>query len=498
MKFRLLLLLAACAGIASAQTRESVTVNVVDVPVYVSVNNQPVRNLKREDFELFVNGRKQPIDYFDTIALADAAAPPADRRERRLFLMLFDLAFTKPLALDRARRAAVTMIEHAPPSDYFAVATFTPQRGAQFIVPFTNDHVVAARAALALSASKANDPLSLAVSPSERAALVAPVVTIDSRPDDDEFIDQPMILTQEAINIGVTNVHMPEKRLIENQIDSFGAMASRLAPLEGYKHVLVFSTGFRTDLVYSDAYVPDPRLIQSLEKMVQAFHAAGAVIDTIDVGGADREQGANEGLAYYAQQTGGFFIQRENDFKNALTRVSTASASGYRLGFTVPATAKKGENAIDVRIRNLPRGATVSFRRGFSTRPANGKAATDALRIADILQNDIPQSGIAANISAAAGKLRVEIPVLDLVAQFSTRDVDAVMMLYVFDANGTAVTYDAKRLHLTSAARANVTVEEPLSLPAGKYVCKVLLQAGDSIGFTRSELEIREGPPPAS
>jgi hypothetical protein len=386
------------------------------------------------------------------------------------------------------------MIEHAPPSDYFAVATFTPAKGAQFIVPFTNDHVVAARAALSLSASGAHDPLSLAISPTERAALVAPTVTLDARPADDEYIDQPMILTQQAISIGVTNVHMPEKRLIENQIDSFGAIASRIAQLEGYKHVLVFSTGFRTDLVYSDAYVADSRLVQSLEKMVQAFHAAGAVIDTIDVGG-DREQGANEGLAYYAQQTGGFFIQHENDFKHALARVASASSAGYRLGFTVPANAKKGENAIDVRVRNLPRGANVSFRRGFSTY-ASSKGA-DALRIADILQNDIPQTGAAASLSATTGKLRIEIPVLDLVAQYGARGVDVVMMLYVFDANRTAVTYDAKRLRITSAARSNVTVEEPLALPPGKYVCKVILQAGDSIGFTRAELEIRNGPPPS-
>lgn len=494
MNFRMLLFLAAWAGVAAAQTRESVTVNVVDVPVYVTLNNQPVRNLTRDDFTLLVNGRKQPIDYFDTIDFADAGAPPADRRERRLFLLMFDLAFTKPLALDRARRAAVAMIEHAPPSDYFAVATFTPQHGAQFIVPFTNDHAVASHAALTLSASEAHDPLSLAVSPSERAALVAPVVTVDTRPDDDEFIDQPMILTQEALSIGVTNASMPEKRLIENQLDSFGAIASRLAALEGYKHVLVFSTGFNTDLVYSNAYAPDARLVESLQKMVKAFHAAGAVIDTIDVGG-DRMLGANEGLAYYAQQTGGLFVQHENNFKTALNRVVTSSAAGYRLGFTVPANAKKGDNTIEVRIRNLPRGANVSFRRGFSTH-LSASSGNDALRIADILQNDIPQTGLAATLSSSAGRLRVEIPVLDLVAQFGAREVDATLMLYIFDEHGAAVRYDAKRLHVTSAARANVVVEEPLTLPPGKYVCKVILQAGDSLGFTRADLEVQPPAPP--
>src|SRR6185436_18241596 len=81
----------------TAQHRESVTVEVIDVPVYVVSGKEPVRNLTRDDFELFVNGKRTAIEYFDTVG--DAAPPGAAGarpvlRERRLFVLLFDLAFT--------------------------------------------------------------------------------------------------------------------------------------------------------------------------------------------------------------------------------------------------------------------------------------------------------------------------------------------------------------------------------------------------------------------
>src|SRR5947209_13753801 len=88
-----------CGAIAaSAQVREQITVEAVDVPVYVFAKGKPVRQLSKNDFELFVNGKPQPIDYFEMV---DFTAPPAapsshdaapaaqpDLRERRMFLLL--------------------------------------------------------------------------------------------------------------------------------------------------------------------------------------------------------------------------------------------------------------------------------------------------------------------------------------------------------------------------------------------------------------------------
>ena len=159
LMFGIALLVAARAG---AQTHESITVQVVDVPVYVFSHGKPIRNLTKDNFELFVNGKRQTIDYFDAIEFAPSTAapstpaektvvapPPSDPRERRLFLLLFDLThrFSRPAVLALARKSAITMVDRALPQDFFAVATYG-QLGVKFVIPFTRDHDVVRRAVL--------------------------------------------------------------------------------------------------------------------------------------------------------------------------------------------------------------------------------------------------------------------------------------------------------------------------------------------------------------
>src|SRR5689334_6456730 len=96
---------------APAQMRESVTVEVVEVPVYITTTDgQPIRGLTKDAFQLFVDGKAQPIEYFDAVDFATngAAQAPQARplRERRLYLLLFDLSFATPAKLVRAQKAA--------------------------------------------------------------------------------------------------------------------------------------------------------------------------------------------------------------------------------------------------------------------------------------------------------------------------------------------------------------------------------------------------------
>src|ERR1043165_2038162 len=176
------LLFAAVA--ASAQVREQITVEAVDVPVYVFSKGKPLRSLTKDDFELFVNGKAQAIDYFEAVDFAEpphaagaseeaTMLPHADLRDRRLFLLLFDLVFKNPNlaayagAIDRGRRAAVNMVDRALPSDLFAVAAVTT-RGIKFATPFLRDHDAIRRAIVQLTRSSARDALDLSITPSER------------------------------------------------------------------------------------------------------------------------------------------------------------------------------------------------------------------------------------------------------------------------------------------------------------------------------------------
>ncbi|HEV8435826.1 MAG TPA: VWA domain-containing protein [Thermoanaerobaculia bacterium] len=482
-----------------AQTHsESITVEVVDVPVYVYNSNGTLQNLKKDDFELYVNGKPQSIDYFDPIdfrapaktesAPAPTAVVPRDVRDRRLFLLVLDCAFTRPAALDRARKAAAAMIDASTPADYFSVATFTAKNGLQLLAPFTNDHVVAKRAAMALRASSVHDPLAITISANEReTARVIAIMNNDSvGKGDPDPVESGAVISQLAYGAATDNAAMPIQRLIEDQVTDYSAIAKRLAPFAGDKHVVVMSEGFSPGEAYQEA-----RLMQDLKSMADAFRAAGAIVDTIDLGGTSRDSFENDALHLMAQETGGRFIQHQNDVKDALNRISTASAVGYRLGFNVPKDARKGDNTIDVKVRNVPRGTTVSFRHGFSTN-ANKPSPRDYLFLADVILNDVPQTGIAPRILFPEPPYaEVVVPVRQLLAVNNGKAMIADVMFYVFDDKHAVVEFKNKKIVIPADAKLDMVLRDPLHLtPGASYTAKALLRVGDSLGFTKQNFAI--------
>jgi hypothetical protein len=105
---------------AAAQTRDEITVEVVDVPVSVSRGGKPVEGLRRDRFELFVNGKRQPIEYFDVIGADEiptgVVTQRMDLRARRLFLLVFDLPFTVQGSVARGQKAGAEFARNAQPA----------------------------------------------------------------------------------------------------------------------------------------------------------------------------------------------------------------------------------------------------------------------------------------------------------------------------------------------------------------------------------------------
>lgn len=103
----------ACAA-APAQTFAG-TAEVVEVEIAVQVtrDGQIVRGLTAADFELY-DGRKK--------------------------LLLFDLAFSDPRAIVKAREAARELVlEGSRAGDLVGVATYSAARGPQLVLGFTSD-----------------------------------------------------------------------------------------------------------------------------------------------------------------------------------------------------------------------------------------------------------------------------------------------------------------------------------------------------------------------
>jgi hypothetical protein len=306
------------------------------------------------------------------------------------------------------------------------------------------------------------------------------------------------------------------KTAAQDQLADLASIAARLKDLEGYKHVILFSEGFASDFmtgITNNVSGPpdvDSAMWRAARSLYDAFNAAGAHLHTVDlrindpmnlneagrtpqatpvyVGGKPQSTQrfdplANDTLFQFAAQTGGQFIHYTNDLPGALENLSTTVSSGYRLGFR-PVNPKKGENTIEVKVKNVPSGTIVSFRKGFSTTP-DVRNTSDALLLADIIQNDLPQTGTPPLFSFTTRPfIDIIIPARQLARERGAIN-EATLMFYLFDAKGKAVEYREKKISIPAKPSSDMAVRQKLVMPPGNYVAKALLRIDKSIGFAR-------------
>jgi VWFA-related protein len=503
---------------AAPQQRETTTVEVVQVPVYVTTAGASVRGLTRDDFTLRVNGRPQKIDYFDVVDFASLSPDQArDPRQRRLYVLTFDVVNSSPNSALRAKRAAEKYLAGAQPSDYFAVALINRYNGIELLVPFTRDQALLRLAVAGFSAGSSTDPLRLTVTPADRAVLI--------NTDSAEIAELRRIGSGVAVELAVEAA----RSRAEDQLDALGQLAERMAPLKGYKHIVLLSNGFDRSVIFGGSQpatsnlrigslseltalrtrqqqqmLPglDTRLPSSQRRMQRKFAAAGVFLDAIDLSGVRPfDMPPNDSLHLVVADTGGQVVEHRNDLSAAMQRLTDSQQIVYVLGFHAPDTGRK-QNEIAVNVAGTPHGSTVTYREGYTS--LAGKPSThDGLRLADIITNDIPQNGITMTTSVATAPkhatVNVTLPGRELLALAGDgAKVKGDALIYVF-AGQTSVSFarkgidvDVTRARSSGLGDGNVDITQPFDLPPGKYAMKVLvrIEGHDSLAFAREDFTV--------
>jgi VWFA-related protein len=478
---------------AVAQLQENVTVELIEVPVYVTgPHGEPIRGLSKDNFKLRVNGRSQAVEYFEAIDFARAAkseqpaSPQRAARERRLYLLLFDGSYTMPAKVVRAQKAAEYALERSnPDTDLFAVATYTLTKGIHFATPFVSDRIAIRRAIHTFTPGV--DPLGLAMTSADRAKWIVPDYAFDAG------LEGEMADTIRGGAVFQDLIADQYRHDVEDTLDELGDLAHRLSGLEGQKHVIYFSSGFPAGLIHGgDNPVPasvtsggglDAHAMATYNALRRAFASAGVSIDPVDIDGIRHQPGkiaafnSDEGLQLLSDGTGGTYVHSRNDFGPAVDDMLHGQSNVYVLAFN-----RTGNRAgtIDVHVDGLPHGSRVAYRQGFGT--GEPSKDVDPLQMADIVLHDIPQNAFTVKLDASPSALTMTVPREEIAAS-SSIDV----LFYVFAADGTAVVGAERNIDASKNS-----AEEPLHLPAGRYVAKVIARVHGtaSLGFARKEFTV--------
>jgi VWFA-related protein len=519
------LIAAAVIRTAAAQShQEQITVNVVEVPVWVSrFDGKPVRDLTAADFELFVNGRPQAIEYFDVLVEDTKAAPVVaeraverpDLHRRRLYLLLFDLTTLSLDHMRKARAAALRFVAEAPAGDTFAVATLRIT-GIHFAAPFTTDRVAVERAIRTLSASRAGDAFNLATLETERVTAGGPAPQLPSPTQWDAPGVGPMVGFQGPAQ-ALTEAADSKRREIEaaaagqvreRAIQNLAALAGSLAPLSGVKHVLLVSEGQPTEMSVLDEGPSGS--VRYIAEVHERYRAAGVTLNALDVrphvpwtGPSGKFETNTGGLMKDAQLslktlaggTGGSVVHN-------LDALREQHSVTYILGFRPSPAEQQKENAIRVKVKNQAFGTFLRHRQSYSIERPRTKDG-EGLFLADVLVNDIAQNGMTVSLDVKPeGEevlLAASIPGQEVLG-YGGKDGATLLdvYLYVFDESAVVAWWTHVRLRVDLELGREFlstnpyTIRQQIRLGPGRYSGKALIRVlgQDATGFRRTDFTI--------
>ena len=548
----LLVALVAAPGATAAPPaahRNAFTDTTSVVPVEVPVNvvdrdGKPVRDLTVEDFVVYDQGQRQKLTGFEVVDLTvtdsqpvdePAAAAPIPSHARRHILLLFDLSFSTPTAVVKARLAARDyVLKSLHPHDLAAVATYSLQQGPRLVVTFTPDRAQLARGIDTLGAYNASvlaakrDPLRFVIAPADLASM-ATDTTLGVSNDVQSQRDQMVTEYMKSI---IQQAERSERIHYESRISSFARglseLASTLASVPGRKQVVYFSEGFESrallgndpstdegaqdnqNVVFGEIWKTDSdtrfgntKTQGELFRMLETFRRADCVVQAIDIGGlradvdapGERTHGTGqEALFYVANETGGELFRNANDFQRQLGAVMKRTEVTYVLTFERSDLPQDGSyRRLRVDLAGGRNGMRLSHRPGYYTpRPFKDLDPLEKNLLAgDAIAAAVPRRDVEVRALVAPFRATPELAYVPVVLEVAgstlleghSGDVlDTEIYAYASDAKGEMRDFFTHMVRV-DLGRGRRILEQTglkyyghLDLPAGDYRIRVLVR----------------------
>lgn len=514
---------------------ETTSVVVVEVPVTVTRDGEPLDGLTADNFELLDEKKKQEITGFELVDLKRIETKvehPVPIAARRHFLMLFDLAWSQPESIVKARQAALELVDDLHPTDLAGVAVYTSTTGANLLLNFTSDRRQLELAIQTLGAPKlverSRDPLGLVFG--SASDLIQQNVADTGSDTGGLAGDAIEEAAAEQVLDMASQIASAERANEVNKISAFTgnleALANLLANIEGRKHLVYFSEGIPSDILVgnqdddlerqqtragtsiadveatnSDALFGYTQSQNQLGDMVEQFRRAGCSIQSVDIGGlralneiGGRKSG-EESLVSMARDTGGEFFRNFNDLGQAMEKMLLRTSVTYLLAFQPKNLKLDGDyHRLKVKLKDAPRGTRVSHRDGYYAPLPYGERNPYVKRLetAEIMMSDDEGGPIDLDVLAAAYPIAGEkayVPVLlevdgkSLVEPVAGDKLELEVYAYATNAESGAV-YDffVQTLGFDLTQHRGPLEQNGLKywghfdLPPGDYVARVMVR----------------------
>ncbi len=337
-------------------TTELVLVNVVARDKRGNV----IKDLKKEDFTLYEDGKKQQISSFDfedvdqlpatagttvsgaapatpgTLLHSTKKAPPTlDARDRRLILLFFDFSAMQPEDIDRSVDAAKKFVhEKMQPADLVAIVSLATNMHVD--CDFTDDQAKLAAILASYSAGEGQGFDNGTTGTSEGTAETGGSFTEDDTDLNTFNADFKLLALQSLMQ---SLAKLPQKKSViyfsngitQSGVDNQAALHAATAAA-----VKANASIYSLDVRGLQAFPPGGEA-QNASLHGQSAYTGASILNDLNGNAASQDT-----LATLAADTGGKAFFDSNDFSGVFSQVQKDSSVYYVLGFTSNNPAKDG------------------------------------------------------------------------------------------------------------------------------------------------------------
>jgi VWFA-related protein len=424
-----------------------VEVNYVEVDAVVTDGQGvPVRDLTKDDFELFEDGRRQDVTSFSLINIPIeraerplfAAAPieadvqDNDSVEGRIYLIVLDDLHTDFTRTPRVRTAAVRFIEQNFGTNDMAAVAFTGRAGDG--QDFTNNPRLLINSINKFQGRK----LRSATLERIQSARVNPATQQLEPGDDIEQMDRAFRARSMANSVRKLSEFMSGVRgrrkallLIGEGVDydiyeAVGILGSTASSVLLDTHDAI-AAATRGNV---SIYALDPRGLANAD--ADLIEVAGTVGDAGSRSIQNELRLSQDSLRVLADSTGGFAAVNQNDLNGAFDRIVSENSSYYMLGFYSNNDRRNGRfRKLEVRVKRP--GLRVRNRSGYYE--ARGRAPSApkepspnalAPAISEAMGSPLSMAGVPIKVFAAPFKGSPPNAAIAMVVEIDVRTLDFV------------------------------------------------------------------------
>jgi VWFA-related protein len=401
------------------QYRVQVTSELVLVNVVVrDKKGSLIRDLKKEDFTVFEDNKRQDVSTFDfenVDELATAGAgettvtgaaatgsllrstsqPAIDARDRRLMLLFFDFSAMDPEQIERCVDAAKKFVQtKMQPADMVGMVSLATNMRVD--LDFTADKTKVLASLGAYTSSQGQGFDSGSEGSAEGSAETGGAFTADDT-DYNTFTADRKLLALQSIMQGLGKINQKKSIIyFSNGITQSGTdnqSALRAATAAAVKaNVSIYPLDVRG----LEAFPPGGQA-QNASLHGQSAYNGGAVLNDLNSNAASQET-----LSTLAADTGGKAFFDSNDFSGVFSQVQKDTSAYYVLGFTSNNPLKDGKFR-HLRVQLNRPDLKLEYRSGYySGRDFQHLNRTDReQQMGDELEAELPQTDVAVYAGAA-------------------------------------------------------------------------------------------------